>query len=296
MADDNNDNLKKSLLTVAAEQGWQVALKKYSPKTLFHGMVFTDDYFKTLWRFLLPITKECNALYIGYDWGVQLEQLARQINTLTVASADNTKIAFLQLMRKQCDIRNLFLTELNGTNFFVQNKTRFDILILDGYSELLDQMQSEQIWPQVYTVLKKGGWVLCNTDMMSWAHNMVLPLIPQYIPFRDLPSASWLFSNKRVFSSISKSSQEYLARWGFEKTRIYIAIPHYRDSKVILPIDNYAVCSYFAKNWLMSGTYHIQNPIINRMNRFGDALSWLIFWCLNHLSPTASITARKITN
>jgi len=213
-----------------------------------------------------------------------------------VATANNTKLAFLQLMRNQCGLRNLFLIELDDTNLFKQKNAKFDILILDGYSELLDELQSEQIWPQVYAVLKKGGCVLCNTDMMSWVHNMVLPLIPRNIPFRDLPSASWLFSKKKLFSSISKSSQEYLARWGFEKTRIYIAIPHYRNSKVILPIDNYAVCSYFAKNWTLSRKYHIQNPVIDRMSRFGGALSWFIFWCLDHLSPTASIITWKTKN
>jgi hypothetical protein len=295
MVDTFNNSLKESLLTVASEKGWRFALERYSCSIPSFRMAYSDDCFRTLWRFLLPLTEKCNVLYIGYDWGVQLEHLARQIGTLTVATADETKIAFLRLVQNQCDLTNLYVVELDDAEFFKRKRATFDILILDGYSEWLDNLESDQIWLQLHALLKEGGCVLCNTDMTNWIHRMPFHLNTRYVVPKDLPPALWFSSKNNLFASISKTTREYLAHWGFEGTRIYLALPHYRDSKVMLPLDTSAVFSYFIKHRISSQKYHIQNPMILRLIRFCGPLWWLIFWCLDRLSPTASIITWKMT-
>ncbi len=296
MVDAFNNSLKESLLTVATEKGWRSALERYSSRIPSSRMAYSDDYFRTLWRFLLPLTEKCNVLYIGYDWGVQLAHLARQIGTLTVATADETKIAFLRLVQNQCNLTNLFVVDLDDTEFFKRKRATFDILILDGYSEWLDNLESNQIWLQLHALLKAGGCVLCNTDVTNWIHRMAFYLNTRYVPPKDLPPALWFSSKKHLFASISKMIREYLAHWGFEGTRVYLALPHYRNSKVILPLDTSAVFSYFIKHWIASRKYHIRNPMILRLIRFCGPLGWLIYWCIDRLSPTASIITWKMTN
>jgi hypothetical protein len=296
MVDVFNNNLKKSLLTVATEKGWRSALERHSCRIPSSRIAYSDDDFKTLWRFLLPLTEKCNVLYIGHDWGIQLEHLARQIGTLTVATADETKIAFLRLLQSQCNLTNLFVVELYDTEFFKRKRATFDILILDGHSEWLDNLESNQIWSQLHALLKAGGCVLCNTDVINWIHRMPFYLSTRYGLTKDLPPALWFSSKKKLFASISKMTREYLAQWGFEGTRAYLALPHYQNSKVILPLDTSAVFSYFIKHWISSRKYYFRNPMILRLIRFCGPLWWVTYWCLDRLSPTASIISWKMTH
>ncbi|MBW2003228.1 MAG: hypothetical protein JRI72_01245 [Deltaproteobacteria bacterium] len=289
-----DNSLKESFVKAASEKGWKYALKEYSGKYSLPKIIYIDDYYRILWRFLLPLTKSCNVLYVGYDWGIQLQYLARQIGTLTVATSSETKIAFLQLVRDQCGLKNIFFIKLDDMNSFRQKGVTFDILILDGYSEWLDNQDRDQMWLQFKALLKQGGCVLCNTDMISWTHRMVSWLITKNILFKDLPPALWLASKKTLLTSISRRSREYMAYWGFEGTKVYLSLPHYQNSKVILPIDNYETFSYFIKHWAQSRRYHINNPIIRALLQFASPLWWLFYWSLDRLSPHASIITWKV--
>lgn len=291
-----SDSLKESFIKMASENGWQSALEEFSRRTSLNNTVYTNDYFRTVWRFLLPLTKESNVLYIGYDWGVQLEHLARKVCTLTVATSNETKIAFLRLVRDQCSLTNFSIMEVDDVYFSEKKRATFDIIILDGYSKWLENEDRAQIWLKLHGLLREGGCVLCNTDVISWAHRIVLPLTTRYSSLEDLPAALWLTPQKKLFVSITKKSRDFLAQWGLEETRVYLALPHYRNNKVIIPMDRYAISTFFLKYWLPSRKHYIHNPFLNGMSRLVGPLWWLIYWGLDRLSPTATIITWKITS
>lgn len=291
------DNIREeSFVKAASEKGWKFALKEYSGRPPLPKIIYIDDHYRTLWRFLLPLTKSCSALYVGYDWGIQLEHLARQIGTLTVATSSEIKIAFLRLVRDQAGLKNIFFIRLDDMNSFKQKSAMFDILILDGYSRWLDNRDRGQMWLQFHALLKKGGCVLCNTDIANWVHKRASPLIARNGSFKDLPPALWLSPKKDLLASISTTTQEYMAQWGFEGTRVYLPLPHYRNCKIVLPMDSREVFSYFVKHWTPSRKYRIRHPIIRGLIGFAGPLCQLIYLSLDRLSACASIVTWKVTN
>jgi hypothetical protein len=290
------DSLERSLLKSASDEGWKSALKKFSNKFADSKVIYADDEYRILWRFLLPLTKNAEVLYIGCDWGIQLENLARQVGNLTVGTSDETKLAFLEMFRDQCGLKNIHLRKLDDTDSLRKKESAFDILVLDGYSKWPASQDRHEMWPQFHALLKEGGCVLCNTDLKGWAYKVASKSSAKNSLFKDLPPAQWLSSRKTFLASISRMSREYMFQQGFEETRTYLLLPHYRDSKVMVPLDSPEVFSYFIKSWARARKHNLQNPIIRGLVQFLSPLWKMAHWSLDRLSPSVSILAWKVTH
>lgn len=270
-----------------------MALREYAGRVPLSELIYFDDNYRIIWRFMLPLTKSSHVLYIGYDWGVQLEQLARQVGSLTVGTSNETKITFLHLFQDQCGLKNISFLKLDDLNSFKEKRSKYDILILDGYSSWVDNLDRHKMWLHFQGLLKEGGCLLCNTEVVNWVHKMAFLGALKRSLLKDMPPALWISSKRKFLSSISRMSREYISRWGFEGTRVYLLLPHYRDSKVIVPLDSQGVFSYFVKSWALARKHSIRNPIIRGLLSFIGPLWRLVYWSLDHLSPFASIVAWK---
>ncbi len=252
---------KDMIIEIAEKQGWDKALNDFVRPISLHTYQSATDYSRADWKFLLPLTRETKVLDWGCGWGIISLALARTCRHVVSLDEDLERLRFLLIRKIQSKTDNITLVHGGGSLELPFPDAEFDLVVMNGVLEWTGISSHEKnpfiahkkALKSVRRCLKGAGIFYIaienrfgyNYFMGAEDHNGLrfVGILP-----RKLADFYCLLRGREKYKTPIYSFNAYkklLTEAGFEDITFYLPVPNYINPRLIMPLNDLQVLSYY---------------------------------------------------
>jgi SAM-dependent methyltransferase len=258
---------RANLAKVAATEGWEVALHDHLRAVAPNAYRWAVDPYHAHWRFLLSLSTRSRLLDLNAGLGAATFSLAKTCGAIVAADASAHQAAFVAARAHQSGMRNMLSLRLGLDQSLPFAPGTFDgVVLADALSWVAGAAKQHELVGRVHRVLSSGG-----TLLLADANRM--------------GPAQLAGGSSRPGTRSVGGYARLLRRAGFDRLRIYAALPSHNEPFFLIPLDQRTPFAYFLREIAANPNFGLQ------LERRGFGLLFRVVRVASGMVPVGVLTS-----